>query len=373
MRLLARHTSSLLLLALGTGALGPLRAQTAGTLAVTVAAEDGNVPLQNARVVLYAQQREGLTNAEGRLRFAGVAPGRALLRVLRIGYIPWDTTVDVRANAAVEVRVQLHHLAVTLEAVRVVEYPPCRNPGVPEAVRDSVLSRLIEQLRLNAEQYRYLINARPFHYVALRVAGKLYEVSGTRADSVDTITVRSDQKGWRYQPGRILEADRGVNRRLEQAMHLPTLGDFASEEFLQNHCFYFAGVERSLGEAALARIDFRAPERLRSPDVDGSIWLDPNTFAIRRAELQLSRIPKDLRGIAGVRVTTTFAEVLEAVPIFETVEGVTSLKPYPAKDPVTAFLESQRLLRVVFANGPPQGGSDLTTAVTRGRASSRSS
>ena len=373
------RTRTVLALALGIGSAPLLAQQATGTLGVTIVSIEGSIPLQNARVVLDTQRREGLTNIDGHLVFGDLSAGRTRLRVLRIGYVPLDTLVDLSGRGRVDIRLQLHHLTVTLEAVRVIEYPPCRNPGLAQGARDTVLTRLIEQLRLNAEQYRYLIHARPFEYVALRVAGKIYEQSGTRADSVDTITVRSDQKGWRYQPGRLLEADRGVNRRLEQAMHLPTLSDFASDEFLDNHCFYFAGVERSLGEITLARIDFRAAERLRAPDVDGSIWLDPSTFSIRRAELELSKIPKDLRGIAGVRVTTTFAEVLEAVPIFENVEGVTTLKPYPAKDPVSAFLESQRLIRVVFANGTPQGGNDPTpaaraaTLLTRARASPRSS
>ena len=62
-------------------------------------------------------------------------------------------------------------------------------------------------------------------------------------------------------------------------MHLPKLDDLASEEFLRNHCFFYAGREQ-MEYGGTVRIDFRAAERIRAPDVHGSIWLDSATWNI---------------------------------------------------------------------------------------------
>src|ERR1017187_4835108 len=61
--------------------------------------------------------------------------------------------------------------------------------------------------------------------------------------------------------------------------------DFAGYEFLNNHCFRYAGLE-STRDGDLIRIDFQADIQIRTPDVDGSVYLDAKTYAIRRAELQ---------------------------------------------------------------------------------------
>ncbi|MFN8574090.1 MAG: carboxypeptidase-like regulatory domain-containing protein [Gemmatimonadaceae bacterium] len=316
--------------------------QGSAALELTVRTKDGQIPLQSARLSLQPAGRQGLSDENGQLRFAGLAAGSYQLRIQRIGYTPFDTVVALGDGERRLVDILLVHVAVQLVGVRVTAYPPCKKPGVPKPEADLTLSTLLEQLRLNGEQYRYLVDSMPFVYLVERTSGNVYGSGATRTVLVDSAYVGS-AKDWKYRAGRIVTSVPGLLGGRENAMNLPMLDDFASKEFLTNHCFHYAGLERK-DTVTLVRIDFRAADRLRSPDVHGTIWLDSTTFSIRRADLELSRLPRTLRSVTGVQVTTYFTEVLKAVPIMSLVDGVTSIDDRRAADPVVEQTEHHRFL-----------------------------
>jgi hypothetical protein len=138
-------------------------------------------------------------------------------------------------------------------------------------------------------------------------------------------------------------------------MHLPTLSDFASGDFVRNHCFRYGGVERASGTAAV-RIDFRAAHRLGAPDVNGTILLDTASYQILRAELRLSQVPGALRKVAAVDVTTLFREVEPSVLVFSEVHGVSTM--VPSKDLLDHIetIEDHVLLDFGFVRANPRRG-----------------
>ena len=69
----------------------------------------------------------------------------------------------------------------------------------------------------------------------------------------------------------------------------------------------------------LLRIDFRADDQIRSPDVNGTIYLDPKTYQIRLAELQLSKLVAEVREITAVKVRTIFRELSPNILVFDRV------------------------------------------------------
>ena len=73
------------------------------------------------------------------------------------------------------------------------------------------------------------------------------------------ITYRSDGHGWEYKVGDVVE------RRADghTHMHLPTLRDFASYDFLNNHCFHFGGIVATR-DGNMVRIDFAADVQIRN-------------------------------------------------------------------------------------------------------------
>jgi hypothetical protein len=108
-------------------------------------------------------------------------------------------------------------------------------------------------------------------------------------------------------------------------MQLPTLRDFASYEFLNNHCFSYGGLETTR-DGTFIRIDFAADVQIRTPDVSGAVFLDAKTYQIRRAQLVLTKIPKDIPEATAIHVVTIFGEVSPAIDIIEQVQGLTSLR-----------------------------------------------
>ena len=136
-------------------------------------------------------------------------------------------------------------------------------------------------------------------------------------------------------------------------MNIPTLVTFADPTFIGNHCFYNGGLETIAG-VELLRVDFNAAARIKEPDVNGSMYLDPNTFQIRRSILRLSRMPPGLRGLVGTEAVTYFGEVLATIPIIVGIESVNrfSANSVLPETPTSAH-EEQRLIAVRFLQGKP--------------------
>src|SRR5215204_397020 len=105
----------LLLGALLAGVNLSLHAQQ-GSIAGKVSDASTGEPLENARVVLTGPNRVETTGQDGQYTFRGVAPGRYLLRVLRLGYQPTGDTVQVAAGEVVA-----HNFAMTLSPVQLDE------------------------------------------------------------------------------------------------------------------------------------------------------------------------------------------------------------------------------------------------------------
>jgi hypothetical protein len=111
------------LLALASVLPAGLHAQeTLSSLQGTVRNESGQ-PIEQAQVILDPGQgtRELRTDRDGGFRFIGVSPATHRLRVLRIGFQPYDTTVTVE-HATTLVVVSLRRLT-TLGEVAVVARP----------------------------------------------------------------------------------------------------------------------------------------------------------------------------------------------------------------------------------------------------------
>jgi hypothetical protein len=170
-----------------------------------------------------------------------------------------------------------------------------------------------------------------------------------RVDRVDTVLVASNPP-WRYRPGGMLTHVGGRGGR-SIFFNIPTLLDFADQLFLDNHCFTDGGIDYVDGRD-LIRIDVVAWSRIKSPDVNGSIFLDPHTFQIRRSVLRLSRNPK-VRGLTGVEVTTEFQEALPSVPVVTQVFAVQTYEAGGHRRAYVAGYEHHRLIAFRFLGARP--------------------
>jgi len=354
---MARLPTLLLLLGLAVAGGAPCAAQGTppGTVIGDVFASGTNLSLDHAMVTLSPAGRQTFSDEHGTFGFSGLTGGTYRLRVARLGFSPREFTVEVpAAGEGQRLRITLDRVSIKLNAVKVVAYPPCKKPGRPNAKTDPDLAAVFDQLTLNAEQYRLLADSFPFAYKAERRVGGLRDDGLVVDERTDTLTVRSDLIHWRYRPGDLVSREpyRDAAALYEYAMHLPTLPDFAEPSFYANHCFFYGGVETgALGE--VVRIDFRAADKLSKPDVHGTILLDAQTMQIRLADLELSKIPSDLRDVVRVSATTRFSEVNRSIVIFSSVRGLTAYRYARNAAGTTGWLDEQRLIAFGWMGADP--------------------
>ena len=320
-----------------------------GLLIGDIVSRETDLPLGHAMVTVLGAERQTFASEAGVFAFRSMEPGRYRLHVTRIGYLPADVDVVVpAAGTPPRIRVVLERLAVKIATVKVVAVSSCTAPGRPDPTIEPDFAAIVVQLRLNAEHYRLLADSFPFAYQVQRLQADM-RANGTRGTPrIDTLSFRTDHRGWEYQMGDMVERDRFGR----YAMHLPDLRDLASYEFLNNHCFRFAGLD-STRDGALLRIDFRADVQIRKPDVNGSVFLDAQTYQIRRADLELTKIPPEVPEITAVHVTTLFREISPSIAVIHDVNGVNARRHLKLPWSTVAFTEDQRMVHFEWLRGDP--------------------
>lgn len=317
----------------------------------TVVDEGTGEPLPFAVVSIASLGIERFANDQGQFVLQGLRGGTYRLRVRQLGHSPVEQEVVVAEGAVQVVTVRLPRLMTRLAAMRVSADWTCETPGRPTMRGDTTTAQVFEQIEQNAERLKLLAKSYPF---LIEMERRTYELLGEgpgRLAHVDTFkTFSSDSK--QYRPGKVVVEVRVGNRR-ESMMQLPTLLDFADRTFQRNHCFVVRGLDDSSG-VSLLRVDFKAARKLKSPDVHGSVYLDPTSFTLRRADIQLSKIPKDLPGLRAVTVTTNFVDLRPGLSIMGSISGVNEFTVTP-KMVVTGTLEQQSPLSVLFLKGRPDG------------------
>lgn len=358
---------ALSLLALGRSASGQ-RAVLAGTVVDKLA----RVPLPYSGISIVGRSDERLTSDSGAFR-VDVDPGVVRLHVRHVGFTPVDTQFTVSEHDTTHLTIELSRIPVTLAAMHVTD-EPCRLPGAPTGGGDA-LPQVFEQLQLNAEQFRLVSTRYAFNSVVERQFSSLIE---ERRDSskgaarvvldtidavtkTDSITIPSNRQR-RYRPGEVIVVADASPLGLRYAVQIPNLAVFADPEFVKHHCFRDGGDVELAGQH-YRRIDFRAAEDIRDPDIDGTMYLDPETFVIRRSRIRLSRKSDPTASFDSVSVETVFEELVTGVPVITRTSGRNSLtaeasrerRPsrLPAGSRLVADLEVQRIREIRFTGDAP--------------------
>ena len=311
-------------------------------------------PLPFSVISAPAVGADFFTSGSGTFAFSNLPVGPLHIQVRRLGYTPADITVNITAGAPQDIRVRLQRVALTLRTVTVKARPVCKDPGPPRAI-DTTLVTVFEQLRANAEQFRLLTESYPFVYKVNVENSSLPRA--TQAVVVDRTSeeIINSKGAVNYKPGNILE-----RRGRDWYFIIPTLLQFADPKFVNAHCFHFAGTE-AIEDSSFIRVDVIAADKLKTPDVDGAIYIDPQTFQVRRTVLSLSKQPRQFPDLQSMEISTDFREVMPTISVIGHVIGTQVIKP-EAHSHLSEMYETQELIGVTFLKTIP--GKD---ALTRGK------
>jgi hypothetical protein len=337
----------------------PATGRLQGTVRGTASGSEALVPLSYAVVSLPQRADERFTDGGGRFLWTDLPAGEHAVLVRRLGYAPWRGTVTIVAGETTPLEVTLERIPVRLDEVRVQAAARCDRPGLPDARTNPAVAMLAALLRENADRYRLLASAYPFEYEHLRAVGTIVErappESALRFESVERVRDRSVSVS-RYRPGEVVTPQPPPRPAGEFLMSLPTILDLSDDAFARAHCFAYGGRE-SVGTETWLRLDVRAADRLRTPDVHGRFWLDSATAELRRMEIELShveRLPPALRRVAALRVQTVFTEIAPGLSILRDICALTLVAPRRRGDPPRLeSVELQQLSRYAFTTAPP--------------------
>ncbi|HYW50006.1 MAG TPA: carboxypeptidase regulatory-like domain-containing protein [Gemmatimonadaceae bacterium] len=329
-----------------------LTAQATGAVQGVVRAAQTDVPLSYSVVSLPQLSLERFADDQGKFTLAALPVGRYEVIIRRIGYQPFRGTVQVDSAATSQLAIALVQIPVRLATTTVHALSACSNPGIPDRTAEPDVYTLYSLLRENADRYRLLASAHPFFYLQVRALAELRDTTLVM-QRVDTVLVRSAARR-AYRPGGVVIRTSGERNENEYTMAIPTLLDLADEAFVRNHCFGYGGFATE-GSETWVRIDVRASDRLDAPDVNGSFFLDSATAQLRRMSLTLSRaekLPRNLKGVTGISVTTSFRDIASGVAIIDKVCAVHQLQPGGRLVRVQP-VELQQLLIYEFSAPPP--------------------
>ena len=350
MRFFTHRSNSRLLLvaaAAATMLVGPAHAQGGAIIGTVVAAESGE-RLAYANIVAPTLQHEDFANDSGEFRLGNLQQGRLELRIRRLGFQPATIIVHVLAGETQRIDVVLRRLAITLDQVVVRSWPPCRAPGAPSAEADPTFAAIFEQLRLNAAQYRLLSRQYPYTYTMTSTLTHRRRGSDRLELSGRNVLVIHSAARWDYKPGEVIR-----RRGRSASFRIPTLAELSDDRFVSAHCFHYAGLDM-VDSVEMLRIDLVAAESIDAPDVNGSMYLDRQSFQVRRTVLFLTGRDDRLRHLAEMRVTTDFGEIIPSIPIVVEVNSVQVIDPEVKGDLDEAY-ETQSLIDFRFRGRKPGG------------------
>jgi len=266
-------------------------AARAGAQAVRgVVVDRGGLPVPGVVVQVLDSANEvarALTNDRGAFRLGAPRAGTYRLRTMRIGYRPLTSDpITLRLGEEITKELVLSNALVALDTVRVSDRSSCRGFADSAAATFAVW-----------EQVRTALAATQLTAAAKVVAATTvaYERSldpngrrvleQSRRVSSDFVT-----QPWRAISPDVLRRDGFVVTTKDNVTtyYAPGLDMLLSAGFIEDHCFRLTNDRNRLG------IAFEPiPERKRTPEIRGTMWLDRKTAELRSLEYRYANVPPE--------------------------------------------------------------------------------
>lgn len=314
----------------------------------TVAGSNGSrLPFGTASILETGAER--FSNDRGEFSLGNLASGSYHLRVRQLGFARFDTVLTVLpGQPPIQLHVVLSPVAMKLATVTVRERTRCTVPPEGDIVEASNLGTILEELRKNADRERLLTISYPFAY---RLIDSFEPQIAPLRLGPDTVSYRSDDRPRYFPGGLVCPNERSYPRSAK--LVIPVLGDLGDPNFLRSHCFEYHGKEKER-RLATHRIDFRPTADISGPDVEGSVFLDSDSFVIRRAVFRLTNPSLLDPPVNGLEITTIYREILPGVTVVGDVESIQTIPESGAYSPgMKRLTERLRLLDFRFLKSEP--------------------
>jgi hypothetical protein len=310
--------------------------------------KESGQPLGYSVVAIPSLSRQQFTSDRGGFTLWNLPAGPLRIRFKHIGNAPRDTVVTLHENDTIRIEIALALLAIQLPAVHISG--ACGNQR-PDERSVGVLNDLFDQVQQNADRYRLLADSNPFELILYHVHGLRGRDGKILATSIDTVK-RGPFPFSPYTPRHLIrtEVDSGPDRRVHHYLAVPELADFADTAVVNNHCFTYAGQRKLDGDSVIA-VDFEPVPSLKDEvDFHGTVYVRAAGYQLIRAEMELNRIPPELRssGMMGMSITSLFTEVVPGVAILQQVESTTKFRGQ-----MLLRAELGQVMNMKWVKGPP--------------------
>jgi hypothetical protein len=257
-------------------------------------AAEGGAPVQFALVRLVRGDSsplpsddppQGMTNADGRYRFDGVAPGGYRVELLRIGFRPLlSDPVQVAAGEKVQLELRAASQPLRLPPVTVTADVCVQAKKLQEHPQ---LQTLWQQARDGASVRTELMARFRYHVLKHEESYELTAAGPTAQGTMDQAHVndpkRAVKNAARNREQRLSRGYYGPRNGSLEGFYVPNELDVLHEDFLKAHCFVPTAAH-GVGEVGLRFRPLRT--RRNYLDILGTIWLDSTTYLARRLELE---------------------------------------------------------------------------------------
>jgi hypothetical protein len=283
-----------LVTALVAGLLGLAPKASAQELRVRVLEAEPAIPVSGALLLLLdpagKELRRGVTSEAGRALLRAPAAGSYRIRLLRIGYVAWESRVIEVDGEARDIELRVASERVVLPDVIVVGRNLCgtRSEG------DAATVALLEEAQKAFALARETVLRRRLRFRSVQTIEDL-DTDGLliaeRASSEPTGTT-----SWPVRSPAVESlAVHGFVTDLENLQSGPTwFGPdpevLLSELFLDSHCFRTVPADSAV-PVGWVGLRFEPGPAPHKPDIRGTIWVDRDSAALRRLDFSYETLP----------------------------------------------------------------------------------
>lgn len=239
------------------------------------------VPMPFALVTIRPSSPDSatvLTDEQGRFRFAPAGRLPAIVRARAIGHRPDSTTVST--DGAVTLTLQALPRTISPTVVRGVQ---CTEVDLRTGPRDPAVAALLEQARLNAEQFHQLAMQGEFVIPTSHTVQIALERGDTISYTRDSLSGNSLAQPV-YRRGDVLTRKGG-----RWYATIPLAAELASQAFIDAHCFVYGGDDEVSGRP-VRKLLVAPSDANTDPDLEGELYLDAETYVVVRSTWRMTRL-----------------------------------------------------------------------------------